>query len=220
MPRVSKRAVVFDFDGVVADSWALHERAWASVLQPLGGAVPEEALKRSLGLSSVETAKVVIEACDLDADPLELGQAKSRYFAQHADEVEPMTGAPEAIKRLGERFPVAVTAIRMREGVERFLRKFELEDQLTAVVCRDDLDQDATLEQVLTATAKALELAPAKCVMIEDTRNGLLAAERVGFKSIAFNSNPKHDLDFSMADSVVSALDELVPELVTTVTAR
>lgn len=220
MPRVTKRAVVFDFDGVVADSWALHERAWAAVLKPLGTMVPEGALERALGLSSVKTAELVIEACGLDADPLELGQAKSRYFATHADEVAPMAGAPAAITRLAEQFPVAITAIRMREGVERFVRKFQLQETLAAVVCRDDVDQDATLEQVLTACATQLELPPERCVIIEDARNGLLAAERVGYKSIAFNSNPKHDIDFSMADSVIGALDELVPELVTTVTAR
>lgn len=221
MPRsTTKRAVIFDFDGVVADSWALHERAWAEVLKPYGAKVPEGAMERSIGLSSVRTAELIIEQCELDVSALELGTAKSEQFAERATKVAPMAGAVEAIKRLSPDFPVAVTAARRRSGVEAFLRKFELEPQLAAIVTRDDLSADATLEDVLRDAVTQLEVPPARCVLVEDSRNGLLAAERVGLRSIAFDSNPKHEMDFSMADSTIRSLDELVPQLIDTVTAR
>lgn len=221
MPRsTTKRAVVFDFDGVVADSWTLHERAWAEVLKPYDATVPEGALERSIGLSSVRTAELIIEQCGLDVSALELGTAKSERFADRAAQVAPMDGVMEAIKRLSPDFPLAVTAARRRVGVERFLEKFELTPQLAAVVTRDDISDDATIEDVLRAAVAQLEVPPARCVLVEDSRNGLLAAERVGLRSIAFDSNPKHVMDFSMADSTIRSLDELVPQLIDTVTAR
>jgi beta-phosphoglucomutase-like phosphatase (HAD superfamily) len=55
--------------------------------------------------------------------------------------------------------------------------------------------------------------------MVDDSRNGLLAAERAGMKSVAFDSHAEHDVDYSMADAVITSLDELVPELVNSVLA-
>jgi beta-phosphoglucomutase-like phosphatase (HAD superfamily) len=215
-----KRAVLFDFDGVVADSWALHERSWAAVLKAYNVALPDNALQRSIGCSSVVTAKLVIEEAGIEADPMELGSAKSRWFAEHANEVSMMPGVVEAIDRLGEDFCLGLVAIRSRQGIDRFLNQFSLTRPFDVVVARDDIDPDATIEDVFTGAAKQLDVAPAKHVVIDDSRNGLLAAERAGMRSIAFDSNPKHDVDFSMADSVIRSLDELVPELVSSVLAR
>jgi beta-phosphoglucomutase-like phosphatase (HAD superfamily) len=219
-PKRSKRAVLFDFDGVVADSWSLHEKAWAAVLKPYGAQVPDDALHRAIGYSSVETAKLIIAECTLDADPMELGSAKSRWFAEHAGEVSVMPGVVEAITRLKEDFCVGLVAIRSRQGLERFLEQFSLEQPFDVVVARDDIDPDATIQDVFAGAAAQLELPAAKHAVVDDSRNGLLAAERAGMRSIAFDSNPKHDIDFSMADAVIRSLDELVPELVSSVIPR
>lgn len=215
-----KRAVLFDFDGVVADSWSLHEKGWAAVLKEYGVKVPDAALYRSIGLSSVVTAELVIKECDLDADPMELGSAKSRWFAEHANEVSMMPGVTEAMERLGKDFCLGLIAIRSRQGIDRFLEQFKLSQPFDVVVARDDVDPDATIQDVLQAAAKQLDLSTNKVVVVDDSRNGLLAAERAEMQSIAFDSNPKHDVDFSMADSVIRSLDELVPELVSSVLVR
>lgn len=211
----AKQAVIFDFDGVVADSWQLHERCWREVLKAHGLKIPEEALAKSIGLSSADTADLIVKELGADIDAKELGEAKGRRFVElAAKELQPMSGAREALRRMQADFPVAVSAIRRKAGVQRFLDHFDMAGNVDELVTMDDLSDTRDINELFEVTAKRLEVTPERCVVVEDARNGILAAKRADMAVIAFNSNPKHEIDFSMADAEITSLDELVPELI------
>lgn len=217
MPRAVQRAVIFDFDGVVADSWKLHETCWREVLARHGLKVPAKALAKSLGLSSQETAELIAKELDSDVSAKALGEEKSVLFAERAaSELQPMSGAPEALRRVAGEFTVAVAAIRRAAGVNTFLERFDL-GGVSQVVTMDDLSGSRDLTDLLEETGKRLKIPAGRCVVIEDARQGIFAAKRSGMKVVAFDSNPKLALDSSTADAVISSLDELVPELINSV---
>lgn len=215
-----KRAVIFDFDGVVADSWQLHEKCWRTVCEKHNYPLPEGALAKTVGLSSAETAEALAAELAADISAKELGEEKSACFRDRAaQELQPMAGAAEALQRLHGEFLIAVAAIRRRGGVLSFLERFDLQRYLDQVVTMDDLTDERNVDELLARTARQLDVTPAKSIVVQDARHGVLAAKRAKMRTIAFNSNPKHDFDFSNADAEVTTLDELVPELINSVAA-
>lgn len=221
MAAVKKRALVFDFDGVIADSWKLHEACWREVLGRHNAKLDDDALEKAIGWTSQETARVLVTELDLDIDAEALGSEKSALMMERFDKDMPvMPGIVAATKRLAEDFRLAVTAGRTRRLVEPALAGYGLGGTFELVLTRDDRTDGEELDDLLVKVPAEFKIKADQCAMIDDSRNGLLAAERAGMKSIAFDSNPKHEHDYSMADAVVTSLDELVPELVNSVLAN
>jgi HAD superfamily hydrolase (TIGR01509 family) len=215
-----KRAVIFDFDGVLADSWSLHEAAWREVLAQYPAGNFDQALARTIGWTSLESAELLAEECGLKIAPAELAAAKDELFlAQAAEHLKPLVGVSGALDRLRGAFTLAVSSTLGHEVVNAFLAKFSLASSFATVITSDRLAVEQEFDDLLGAIADELELEPSRIVLIDDSRNGILAAKRVSMNAIAFDSNPKHEIDFSMADAQIQSLDELIPELINQVVA-
>lgn len=215
-----KRAVIFDFDGVVADTWALHQHAWRTVLRGKVDNIPEIFSARSVGTTPLETAKELVEQCSLDESPEELAQEKEELFTRLAiRELKPIAGSLEAIERLRIDFAIALTSMRSQEIVESMLVRGKLDPQTLVLVASAEVNVGTETASFYAEALKRLKLAAKDCVAIDDDRTGILAAKRSDISAIAFDSNPAHDIDFSMADAQITSLDELVPELVNQVIA-
>lgn len=209
-----KRVVVFDFDGVIADSFDLHLSCWKKVLADYGASLPDAAILKGLGWRSTEAARLLVKETGIQADPADVADKKMELFRERAaDELKPMSGASEAVKRLSDEFYVAITSSRRQDTVESALVRFGLKDRFDLMLTTDDLGPQDELDDLLKLVFERLKVKPADGVMVDDSRNGLLAAERAGMKSVAFDSNPKFKVDHSMADAVINSLDELQPEL-------
>jgi HAD superfamily hydrolase (TIGR01509 family) len=220
MAGAKQRAVIFDFDGVIADSWKLHESAWRKVLKDHKAKLDDDAFRKALGWNTLETAKTIAAEAGLSVKPEDLADEKKALFLQRmAKELPVMPGAENALKRLKGEFLIAITAGRAREVVTAALRQFGLDRIPDVVLTSNDLKPTDELDDLIGLAAERLGLKPEQCAMIDDSRNGLLAAKRVGMKTIAFDSNPEFEMDSSMADAQVGSLEEVVPELVTSVIA-
>lgn len=213
------RAVIFDFDGVIADSWDVHERCWQAALKKYKLTVPEETLVKSVGLSSIQTAELLREELGPKVPAAELSAVKEASFARRAKDLQMIPGIDDALIRLRTDFTIAVTSLRERLVVEQALERFGLQELPELVVAISDVADAVKMDEVLLATAKEIGVPVERCALVDDARNGVLAAKRVGMNAIALNSNPKHDIDFTMADAQIGTLDELVPALVNQVIA-
>ena len=212
------RVVVFDFDGVVVDSPALHIATWREVLERYQAELTDEVYTGLVGWSPVEIARTLVKKTSVGLKPEQLASEKTDlYVARARTELRLMPGAPEALQRLSGEFPVGITASQPREFIDEMMNKFGL--QADTVMTRQDLDNDDELSDLLAVAVRQLDGEPDRAVMVDDSRNGILAATRLGMKTIAFDSHPNLQLDYSMADAQVQSLDELVPELINQVVA-
>lgn len=221
MPPTKKRAVVFDFDGVVADSWKLHESSWRTVLKNHGARLDEDTLEKALGWTSPETAEVIVKELGLDVPAKQLAHEKSSLMLERSEQGMPkMPGIDAALKRLTPAYLLAVVSGRKKILVEPALKRYGLANAFDLVVTSEDRADGEELSDQLASVPTRLDVKADQTVLVDDSRNGLLAAERAGLRTIAFDANASHGVDYSMADSVVSSLDELVPELIQTVIAN
>ena len=205
--------MLFDLDGVLADTEPLHWAAYREVLLELGVDVGIEEYRRRF-ISQGGGPEYACETYRLPLTPDELRARKlPRYLALLRRGVKPRPGARAALERLRGRFRTAVATNSVRAEVELILGSLGLAPLLDAVVAREDYrDAKPAPDAYLTAAA-AIGLRAEECVVVEDTPRGLAAALAAGTRALALPNELTADNDFTGCTRQLAHLDELTPEL-------
>jgi beta-phosphoglucomutase len=216
------RAIVFDFDGVIANSEPLHYRAFHEVLEKSGIAFPEkEYYDRYLGYDDVG----VFNALAADRGVSWTTERVAGLVRSKADTLERLEqdgailfpGAEAAIRRTAARMPLAIASGALGVEIRRVLDREGLTSYFKAIVAAEDTPvskpaADPYLRVVsLLGAALGVSLRPSECVAIEDSPWGLQSAQAAGLRTIAVAHT--YDRAALEADAVISSLDELDVEM-------
>jgi HAD superfamily hydrolase (TIGR01509 family) len=208
------RGVLFDLDGTLADTERLHWSAYRHVLLELGVDVGLEEYRRHFILRG-GGPDYACAAYRLPIGPDELKARKALpYRALLRDgPIRPLPGAREMLERLhgGHRLAVATNSV--RDEAELILGALDFDGLLDAVVAREDYELAKPRPDAYLAAAAALGLAPAECVVVEDTPRGLEAGLAAGMWVVVVPTDLTADGDFTGATCRLGGLEELTPEL-------
>jgi HAD superfamily hydrolase (TIGR01509 family) len=221
------KAVVFDFDGVLADSEPLHFRAFRDVLHGIGLSLTEQAYyDRYLGYDDVGAFQAIAQDNGMPLTPVVVGH----LVAQKAVRLEALEhgasvlfpGARDAVLRMAARGPIAIASGARREEIERILDREGLRSHFPVLVAAEDTaaskPDPAPYHRVVELLAlRETRLHPSECVAVEDSRWGLISARDAGLRTIAItHSYPAAAL--TEADAVIEHLDGLTEEQLTALT--
>ena len=204
-------AVLFDFDGVLVDTeWPIYQ-SWRRVFEDHGHALPLDVYTRCIGSDfATWSAKTHLEELtglafdwhDLDA------RRQEEILSDLADE-GPMPGALEMLDRLASAaIPCAVVSSSSHHWVDGWLEKTRLAGYFSTVVCRGDAPRIKPAPDLFLEAAKRLALAPADCLVIEDSHNGLIAAHAAGMPAWVVPNRVTGASDFALAGRVFRSLAE------------
>ncbi len=211
-------AVVFDFDGVLADTEGLHLRAFQDVFTLRGWTLGQAAyFERYLGFDDRDLVrafaidfKLVLKPGDEDV----LVAAKARaYETRGAGGAVLFPGAPAAIARLGARYRLGIASGSMRAEIEAVLGTAGVARAFQIIIGADDVARSKPApDPYLQAVAK-LGVPAGRAVAIEDSRWGLASARAAGLRTIGITTSyPAATL--ASADAVVASLDEITVEVI------
>jgi HAD superfamily hydrolase (TIGR01509 family) len=211
-------AIVFDFDGVLADSEPLHLRAYQEVLAAMGSALPrEEYYARYLGFDDRGVFRAL--ASDrgwalTEAAIGELIDEKTRALAEIVTGTDVLyAGAVECVQRLGARWPLGIASGALRHEIDAILKHRALDGYFRFIVASGDTPSGKPSPDPYTEAARLHGVDPASCVAIEDSRWGIESAKAAGLWCIGItHTYPVPEL--MGADTIVSSLDELTPDLI------
>lgn len=217
-------AVVFDFDGVLADSEPLHLRVYQQLLAPNGiNLTPQLYCERYLGLDDEGVFRQV--AADYQ---LLLGDEEIELLIREkADRFERLVTAsnvlyPSAapcVRRLAGVWPLSIASGALRREIELMLRGAGLLASFRGIVSAGETERSKPAPDPYLRAAALLEVDPRACVAIEDSHWGLRAARDAGMRTIGIATTyPRAAL--GEADTIVDSLDEVTVEFVQTVRAR
>jgi HAD superfamily hydrolase (TIGR01509 family) len=211
-------AIVFDFDGVIADSEPLHLAAYQQVLAPLGVTLTrEDYYARYLGSDDVGmfTQVAASQGWQVDAGRLAaLVAEKVKVFQAVIESTDVLyPGARACIEGLGAAFPLGIASGALRHEIEKILGRGGLDRHFRFIVGSGDTPQSKPAPDPYRRAAELHGLPPAECLAIEDSRWGIQSAKSAGLSCIAItNTYPRAAL--TDADLVVDGLDEITPQLV------
>ena len=215
---IDARAVVFDFDGVLADTEGLHLRAFQDALAARGWTLTRaDYVARYLGYDDrdmvhafAEDTRATFSAADIDAILLD----KARLYDQRlaAGSVLFDTAAA-AIARLGARYRLGIASGSFHGEIAAILAANNLTHAIAVVVGADDVRRSKPAPDPYAAAVEALGVPPSRAVAIEDSQWGLISARAAGLRTIGVTtSHPAGAL--AHADVVVGGLDDVTAELV------
>jgi beta-phosphoglucomutase len=220
------RAIVFDFDGVIANSEPLHFRAFRDVLAERGIALADrEYYDRYLGFDDVGAFEAIARdrGVPLTArDVADLTASKAvRMEALERDQSVLFPGAKEAIARMAALGPTAIASGAIRAEILRVLEHERLVRFFGAIVGAEDAPRskpapDPYLRAVeLLSQTVETPLRATECAAIEDSRWGVESARAAGLRVIAVTHTYASDA-LPGTDATIDQLDQLTSALLAT----
>jgi beta-phosphoglucomutase len=211
-------AVVFDFDGVIADSEILHLRAYQQVLAPYGITLPREAYYSTyLGFDDTGVFEAVTAAHGWHPARQEIESLiaeKSRVFdALEAEADVLFPGAARCIEDLSGVFPLGIASGALRHEIENVLRRTRLLDRFQFIVASGETPRSKPWPDPYRKAAQLHRLPAGACVAIEDSRWGLVSARDAGLACVGItHTYPRTEL--TDADAIIDSLAEFTPEFI------
>jgi HAD superfamily hydrolase (TIGR01509 family) len=216
-------AVVFDLDGVLVDSEARWDEARRAVVDAEGGAWRPEATRAMMGMSAPEWSRYLHDELGVALAPPDVSAAVVARMADgYRRELPLLPGAVEAVRALAARWPLGVASSANRELIELVLREAGLGGAFAAVVSSEEVARGKPAPDVYLEAARRLDVAPGRCVAVEDSANGLRAAAAAGMAVVAVPNPhfPPGPEALALADAVVATPGDVTPALVAQVPGR
>lgn len=205
--------VVFDFDGVLADTEGLHLRAFQDVFERRGWMLDERVyFDRYLGYDDLGLVLAFGRENGLDltdADVARLVADKTTLFAGYLEAGAILfPTAPACIERLSARYALGIASGALKAEITSILDAAGLLDRFPVIVAADDVTACKPAPEPYLKAAAGLGADPARCVAIEDSPAGLAAAKAAGMRTIGLTTtSPRHLL--VDADVVLDGLHQV-----------
>jgi HAD superfamily hydrolase (TIGR01509 family) len=204
---VKFEAVIFDCDGVLADSEWASAAAWQRTLAGLGYQLSPEEFAGFIGTTDWDLAASF--GARLAQDPHQvLAAANDELRIVLAEGLKAFDDAIRLLDRLDE-MPLAVASNSDRWRLEAILAAAGLAGRFLVSVAEDEVAQPKPAPDVYLRAAALLAMAPVDCLVVEDSPTGIAAARSAGMGVIAVDRGHfARDL-LEPADQVVASLDEI-----------
>ena len=214
----SARAVVFDFDGVLADTEGAHLAAFQDVFAPRGWTLTRtEYFERYLGYDDRDLVRAFSNDRGLglaagEAEALLLDKAR-RYEQRLSRGSLLFPTAASAVARLAPHYRIGIASGSLRGEILAILNANGLGDAFPVVIGADDVARSKPAPDSYAAAVERLGVSPSAAVAIEDSQWGLTSARDAGLRTIGVTTSyPAPAL--SMAHAIVHSLDEVTVEVV------
>jgi HAD superfamily hydrolase (TIGR01509 family) len=204
-------AILFDMDGVLMDSEPLHLRATQLALGDRAASFTEGDNRAFVGSTDPEMFRVLRILFDLDASTAELVRRKREHLISLVRaEGRRLPGVPEIPLRLRETgYRLGLVSASARLVIDAILQTFGLGGAFETIVCGDEVARGKPAPDGFLLAARRLAVDPERCLVVEDSRNGVLAGKAAGMTVAAVPGSTTRHEDFSPADLILPTLEAL-----------
>jgi beta-phosphoglucomutase len=214
------RGIVFDFDGVLADSELFHLRSYQEILAAAGIELTKEQYwNRYLGLDDVGVfSQIASDKGLLVADEeleLLIREKSRRFEALVTRENVLFPAAVGVVRALAAEWPLGIASGSLRREIDLMLQGAALSDAFKFIVSADDTDRSKPAPDPYLLAVERHGVRASECVAIEDSHQGLQSARAAGLRTVAVASTYPPDSLTSLADVVVDGIEQITVEFIT-----
>jgi len=186
------KALLFDFDGTVADTMGVHREAWNQALAVYGLTLT---LEQHLGWAGRPTREIVrllgdLHKVDLPYD--EISKFKETHYLNAISHVKEIVPVVDIIRASFGRLPMAVVSGSRRKPVRTTLEHLNLAKYFNLLICAEDYVVGKPAPDCFLKAAENLRVAPEDCLVFEDADLGITAARAAGMSYLRVSES--HEL--------------------------
>jgi HAD superfamily hydrolase (TIGR01509 family) len=173
-------AIIFDFDGVIALSEPVHARAWHDVALRHGRALPAGFAESGIGKRDDTMAAELADHWRDAGSHHTVLECKRECYAARLHELPLVPGVEQALEAWSRRFRLAVATSSSRREVGHTLESRGLAGFIRVIIGVEDVTHFKPDPEPYLKAAALLGVAPAECLVFEDSPVGIMAAQRAG----------------------------------------
>lgn len=209
----TKKAIIFDLDGVIVDTAKYHFIAWKKIAEDLGVSFTKEDNELLKGVSRVQSLEKILIMGKKDLSQKEKDQlliAKNKHYLSlisHMDESELLPGISKLLNDLdAEKIPYALGSA--SKNAKRILDTLGLTHRFAGIVDGTHVTKAKPDPEVFLIASEMLHYHPLNCIVIEDSVAGIQAANSVGMTSIGIgDSQVLHEANFVLENTSLLSID-------------
>ncbi len=213
--------VIFDMDGVVVDTEPLHYEVSLLQFEELGITISPELYSTFTGNSNKNIYQKIREQFHLTHSLEELLETKNSLFIdafKKDTQLQMLPGVLDLIKELHQNgMQLLLASSSEHIIIDLVFERFGLHQYFTHRISGDDFPQSKPHPAIFLKAVELSGTAKSKCVVIEDSTNGIKAAKAAGLYCIAYKGEAEGQ-DQSLADEVVYDFTELSYERIRKIT--
>lgn len=204
-------AVIFDWDGTLADTRKAIVISFQKALKEINLEVPTKYIERRIGIGASETFREILQAANRRIDEKvvkQLVERKSKVQIELSNEVMLFEGARELLEALYGKVRVGLASMNNRSVIMHLLKINDLADCFNTVLTVEAVSLSKPDPEIFLKTAAQLKAAPERCVVLEDSLFGVKAAKSANMNCIAVTTGVynKEELEKEKPDLIVENL--------------
>ena len=183
--------VIFDMDGVIADTAEAHKLAWKTYLADYGRDFTEAQFKAIFGTGNKELCPILFPEKQLTEDEIKkIGDDKEAAFRTVAQGNLPTyPGFYEFLEYCDSmNIPLAVGSSACRENVDFILKDLKITNRFITTVSADDVAHAKPAPDIFLKAAKNAHVPPESCLVIEDSLMGIQSGLQAGMRVVALTT--------------------------------
>lgn len=205
-------------DGVIIDSEPVHYFAYQQHFMELKIAVSPEMYASFTGNSTKNIYEKLKLNFDIAEDVADLVNTKRNYFNAAFDKKEDLyllDGVEDLIKDLyANGMQLILASSSANVTIERIFKRFNLNQYFTFKVSGEDFPRSKPHPAIFQKAAELSRTPIENCIVIEDSTNGIKAANAAGIFCIGYVSEHSKLQNLSTADKIINRFDELNFEII------
>ena len=207
-----KTAVIFDMDGVLLDSEMMYLSSLKKALESVAARTFSiEELSCVIGMSDYDISCFLKERYALPYSIAELERLQNIFFERElaAEGIREMEGLTSFLQELrNHRCLIALASSSDLGWIQRVLATLKIQSFFTQIVSGEEVAHSKPDPEIFRLAASRLGEGKYTIIVIEESKNGIVAAKRAGLTVIAFKGSSIRQ-DTSLADAEVFSYEEL-----------
>ncbi len=181
------RALLFDFDGVIADTENHHVAAWQRTFSMMGWEIADDVCARAAEVNDAAFLAGVFAQKKIEGGDVEgwVARKQALTVAMLADSPRVYPGVAELVNRLKEKVLLGVVTTTWRANVTTVLEASGLAPAFRLIVAKEDCEALKPDPEPYRLAVEHLGVAATEAIALEDSPGGLASARAAGLRVIA-----------------------------------
>ncbi|MFH1392273.1 MAG: HAD family phosphatase [bacterium] len=213
-----KKTIIFDMDGVIVDAEPYHCQAWIEACREIGINIDEKFyFSKVCGNHSLTSAKMLLEQFNKNNAPDDLVDKKS-FYAQKIISLEKINAFPGVLELVNffnkKKYRIGLVSSSSYPIINTILSKFKIKSCFSLIHGPERSKQGKPDPEPYVLAAKILSVEPWDCVVLEDSKSGVVSAKRAGAKCIAYLNGHNRAQDLGLADHITNSFFKINERLI------